>query len=352
MPESSEKNSNNVSLRPQRCLILQPSAVGDCILTLLLAKFLKDSLNLSEIRIVGHTEYLSIFPGRTCIDKITSMESVDLHRLFADKNEFQLADKDPLIRFFEDYDWIITFLGGHHSNFEQNLIFTVFSSHSAEIITLELKPPETFQAHLSDFYIQQLIGQSSLIPKDSQIRRGDVLIKAAKTDITEGKKLLKDLNVKPSQKLAVIHPGSGSPRKSSHLDNFLAVAEKLSAKNAEVLFLLGPAEIEKFSKTALKNIHNTAKTLTNLSLIDVLRLLSCAELFVGNDSGITHLAAGLGIRTVAIFGPSNPVIYKPVGPNVTVLKNASADFSKKPLPRLQREILKAFYAKSKNTCPP
>jgi len=334
-------------LRPQRCLILQPGAIGDCILTLLLAKFLKDSLNLSEIRIVGHSEYLSIFPGRTCVDKITSIESVDLHRLFADKNAFQLEDKDPLIRFFEDYDWIITFLGEPGSDFEQNLIFTVFSSHSAEIITLDLKPPEAFQAHLSDFYIQQLTSQSSLITKDLQIRSDDSLIKATKTDISEGKKLLKYLNINPSQKLVVIHPGSGSPRKCWHLDNFLAVAEKLIAKGAEVIFLLGPAEMEKFSKTAIKNIHKTAKCLTNLSLTDVLRILSCAEVFIGNDSGITHLSAGLGIRTIAVFGLSNCIVYRPVGPNVTVLKSDSAAFFKKPLLHLQKQIFNILTGQSR-----
>jgi len=338
MPESPEIKPDNAAVRPQRCLILQPGAVGDCILTLLLAKFLKDSLNLSEIRIAGHSEYLGIFPGRTCVDKITSMESVDLHRLFADKNTFHLEDKDLLTRFFEDYDWIITFLGGPGSDFEQNLIFTVFSSHSAEIITLELKPPETFQTHLSDFYIQQLISQSPLIPKDLQIRYNDNLVKATKTDITEGKKLLKDLNINPSQKPAVIHPGSGSPHKCWHLDNFLALAEKLTAKGTEVIFLLGPAEMEKFSKTAIKNIQKTAKSLTNLSLTDVLRLLSCSELFIGNDSGITHLSAGLGIKTIAVFGPSNPVVYKPIGPNVTVLKTDSAAFSRKPLAHLQKQL--------------
>jgi len=326
----------------QRCLILQPGSIGDCILTLPLAKFLKDSLALDEISIVGHSEYLGIFPGRTCISKIMSMESACLHRLFTNKDTFRLDDKDPLIKFFEKYQWIITFLGEPNSNFEQNLIFTVFSSHSAEIITIELKPHGTFQAHLSDFYVQQLVSQSLLIPENSQIRLSDNLINVAQTDIAEGKKLLKDLNIDPSRKPVVIHPGSGSLHKCWHIDNFLAIGEKLVSKKIEVVFLLGPAEMERFGDLVIKNIRKTAKSLTNLSLTDVLRLLSCAEVFIGNDSGITHLSAAMGIKTIAVFGPTNPVIYRPLGPNVTVLKSDSADFSQKPFPRLQRQILKTF----------
>ncbi len=120
----------------QRGVILQPGAIGDCVLTLPLAKFMKDSLGLGGVYIFGHTEYVGILPGRTCIDGIRSMDSVDLHRLFVESKTFDVADGDPLIGVFADYVWIVTFLGEPNSNFEQNLIFTTNCSHSAEVITL------------------------------------------------------------------------------------------------------------------------------------------------------------------------------------------------------------------------
>jgi heptosyltransferase III len=48
--------------------------------------------------------------------------------------------------------------------------------------------------------------------------------------------------------------------------------------------------------------------------------LSRARLFLGNDSGVTHLAAALGIPTLALFGPSNDTQWRPVGPAVTLLR--------------------------------
>ena len=97
--------------RTRRGVILQPGAIGDCILTLALARFVKDSLGLGGMDMFGRTEYLGIFPGRTSVDTVRSTDLMDLHRFFVDKDEFDLADGDRLIDLFADYSWIISFLG-------------------------------------------------------------------------------------------------------------------------------------------------------------------------------------------------------------------------------------------------
>jgi len=77
-------------------------------------------------------------------------------------------------------------------------------------------------------------------------------------------------------------------------------------------------------------------------LTQALELLSCADAFLGNDSGITHLAAALGVKTLAIFGPTNPDIYRPVGPAVKVVVSSDSDFAKKPSASLQQELLETL----------
>jgi len=326
----------------QRGLILQPGAIGDCVLTLPLAKFMKDSLRLGGVDILGHTEYIGILPGRTCIDVIRSIDLTDLHRLFVEPKNFDLIDRDPLISVFADYAWIVTFLGEPNSNFEQNLIFTANCSHSAEVITLSMKPPEDFSQHLTEFYTQQLIDQSGLSLEHRTIQSSDILIKTTKADRNRGKELLEEMDFDFSKKLVVIQPGSGGLNKCWHLDNFLAVAKEISSKGIEVIFLLGPAELDRFSSQRIKDINSVAICLTDLSLTQVLELLSCADGFVGNDSGITHLAAGLGVRTLAVFGPTNPAVYRPVGPAVTVFVNSTATFTQEPSATLQKELLAAL----------
>lgn len=327
--------------KAQRGLILQPGSIGDCILTLALVGFMKDCLGLGCVDILGHTEYIGILPGRSCADGVRSIDSVDLHRLFAEAKTFDLADGDPLINIFADYAWIVTFLGEPNSDFEQNLIFTANCSHSAEVITLPMKAPEKFSAHITDYYMQQFIAQSGLSLKRRQIQ-SEVLIKATEADVTSGRELLRETGVDFSKKLVVIQPGSGGLEKCWHLDNFLAVAKELTQHDIEVIFLLGPAELERFSDAAIKNINAGGGCLRDLSLTQVLRLLSCADGFVGNDSGITHLAAGLGSRTVAVFGPTDPKVYSPIGPAVTVLTSSSAAFARKPSVKVQQELVKVL----------
>jgi ADP-heptose:LPS heptosyltransferase len=153
---------------------------------------------------------------------------------------------------------------------------------------------------------------------------------------------LREIDVDLSRKLVVFQPGSGGLHKCWHLDNFLAIAKELVSEGDEVVFLLGPAELSRFREARIKKITSAAKCLTDLSLTEVVGLLSCADKFLGNDSGITHLAAALGIETIAVFGPTNPVVYKPIGPAVTVLKSAAASFTRKPLLRLQRKALQVL----------
>lgn len=324
----------------QRGLIVQPGAIGDCILTLPLAAFMKDTLQLGAIDLLGHTEYVGFLPGRSCIDGIHSIDSLDLHRLYAATESFELEDRDALINAFSAYAWIVSFLGKPESNFEQNLIYTANCSHCAEVITLSMKPPKDCYEHLADYYFQQFIDQSGLSVTPRPALTYDCLIRATEADAATGRELLREADFDSGGKLVVIQPGSGGQDKCWCLDNFLAITKELTSKDINVLFLLGPAELNRFSDTTIRSkIAAVARVLKDLSLTQVLGLLSCADGFIGNDSGITHLAAALGITTLVVFGPSNPAVYKPIGPSVIVFSSSSETFTLKPSTNLQQKLV-------------
>jgi ADP-heptose:LPS heptosyltransferase len=157
--------------------------------------------------------------------------------------------------------------------------------------------------------------------------------------VAQGKELLKEAGLEPDRKIIVIQPGSGGVNKCWHIDNFLAIAKMLDSEGIGVIFLLGPAELDRFNGTTIKKISSVAKYLTDLSMPQVLGLLSCANAFIGNDSGVTHLAAALGTKTLAVFGPTNSTVYRPIGQNVRVFKEDTPNFATKPSPSLQRELL-------------
>jgi len=272
------------------------------------------------------------------------MDSADLHRLFVEPTRFDLADRDPLIHLFADYSWIITFLGEPGSDFEQNLIFTANCSRSAEVITLPLKPPEGSGQHIAAFYLRQFADQSGLSLDPAGIPEKEVWVRVREADRDRGVELLEQAGVDLSRRLVVLHPGSGGVQKCWHLDNFLRVAQALRDREFEVLFLLGPAEVERLRPSEKVQLHAAAKCAAHLALTQVIGLLSGADAFIGNDSGVTHLAAGMGLRTVALFGPTDPAVYRPLGRAVTVLQDPTPDFAQKPSLTLQQAVLNALPA--------
>ncbi len=111
----------------------------------------------------------------------------------------------------------------------------------------------------------------------------------------------------------ILHPGSGSPKKNAPLELFKEVYLHLVEKGEKPLFVLGEAErylseeLKDFEIYPVEGIKTFAK------------LLKGAKGFLGNDSGFTHLAGYLEVKTVALFGPTDPLVWRPLGPKVEVL---------------------------------
>lgn len=115
----------------------------------------------------------------------------------------------------------------------------------------------------------------------------------------------------------IIHPGSGSMKKVWGIENFLFLADKFLAENKRVKVILGEAEMRKelsvFSE--LKGIDLKI----NLSLRELVKELLKGIIYIGNDSGVSHLSALLGIPTIAIFKETDPKIWAPRGERVYIL---------------------------------
>ena len=119
----------------------------------------------------------------------------------------------------------------------------------------------------------------------------------------------------------VLHPGSGGDFKRWPAARFAALGERVPAElGYAVVVLVGPADETVNAELAAAWGGRAGVTLAiNWPLRLVLALLSMAQAYVGNDSGITHLAAR-ATPTLAIFGPTDPAIWAPLGPRVQVLR--------------------------------
>jgi hypothetical protein len=140
-------------------------------------------------------------------------------------------------------------------------------------------PPDDYPGHATDFFAQQVGAPLGLIPRIH-------------------------VPAKEPRNTIAIHPFSGGKTKNWPLDRYRELATQLPY---EIEWLAGPEE-------DLPEAHRFE------NLLDLAQFLAGARLYIGNDSGITHLAAAIGVRTIAIFGPTSPKLWAPRGPNVYVLR--------------------------------
>ncbi len=311
----------------RRGAIINPGAIGDNLLTLPLAAYMQKTLALDAVDFIGNADYIEYLQGRSCISNTRSINSMPLYNLFVDPDEFVLDEGQKLAKSLCSYEWIVSFLGEPSSNFENNLIASIYTSHPAHISILPLIPDDNQSTHISRFYIEKFCQANDLEQTDFKFNQEAKLIQPIETDIENGKMLARSLGVDASKKEVVIHPGSGGQYKCWNIDNISAVARNLKAAGHEIVFLLGPAEIERFSAEQKDTLSAIGRLFSSLPLRQTMQIISSCDCFLGNDSGISHLSATLGTPTVVLFGPTNPDIYRPIGPHVEVVTAPADSFS-------------------------
>ncbi len=115
----------------------------------------------------------------------------------------------------------------------------------------------------------------------------------------------------------IIHPGSGSMKKVWGIENFLFLVNKFLAENKRVKVILGEAEMRK--EFSVFNELKGIDVKINPSLRELIRELLKGIVYIGNDSGVSHLSALLGIPTIVIFKETDPEIWAPRGERVYIL---------------------------------
>jgi heptosyltransferase-3 len=109
---------------------------------------------------------------------------------------------------------------------------------------------------------------------------------------------------------ALVHPAAAFESKQWSAENFARVAESLAARGLRVVALAAPNQAGVVA-TLQANCAARIDAFTDLSLPEVTALSSRARLFVGNDSGIAHIAAAVRTPSVVIFGSSNVAHWRP-----------------------------------------
>ncbi len=182
---------------------------------------------------------------------------------------------EPLLAALRSFDSIVSWYGGNRPEFRE-----VALAVNPNWTFLNALPPDGCSLHAVDFFGQQVGAPAGLSPR---------------------------IQVPQSSwhGAAVIHPFSGSRKKNWPLERFHQLAAGL---DEPLRWLAGP-EDELPGADRFDDLGELANWLAG------------ARVYIGNDSGITHLAAAVGTPTVALFGPTDPELWGPRGERVSCLRN-------------------------------
>jgi hypothetical protein len=239
-----------------RRLIIRPGAIGDCIVALPAMEALR--AEYTEVWVARQNAPLVRFADAVRPIASTGLDLVGIPGV---------EPPEPAMARLRSFDSIVSWYGENRPEFRAGVAGLPFRFLAAMPAGM----------HAADFYLTQAGGSPPAFPRIECPRGGG--------------------------DFAVIHPFSGSAKKNWPLERYREVARRLPY---EVKWCAGPEE-ELEGATRFDDLYELA------------RWLARARLYIGNDSGITHLAAAVGTPTIALFVATDPAVWAPRGRTVSVL---------------------------------
>jgi ADP-heptose:LPS heptosyltransferase len=258
-----------------RRLVIRPGAIGDVIVSLPAIESLRT--DFFEVWTPSRTVPLVRFANR-----VRSIGSTGLDLLGV------IEPSALLIEELRSFDSIVSWYGANRPEFREtvarlNLPFTFLTA----------LPPAGIAMHATDFYCDQ--------------------VSAIARHTSDGVPRIALDRPVCRENFAVIHPFSGSAKKNWPLVKFRAFAARLE-RVIPVRWCAGNEDPPLTEAVRIDDLYELAEWLAK------------ARLFIGNDCGVSHLAAAVGTPVLAIFGPTDPVVWAPRGNHVRVV-NATIEIT-------------------------
>jgi len=279
-------------------LVIHHGALGDVVATF--PALLKLKKNHGRIGILCENKIGQLARFLDIVDDHFPMEAAAFATLYS-------RCVDPAVKnILLEYDNIVLF---SHTRDLQKVLFSITGK---AVCRIQPKPGIDQKIHVAEHTLSHLVRCGFL--EKTEVDTGSMLSSAVYPD-------RRDPNFDRSRIL--IHPGSGSRKKCWPISNFVKIARSLRARGKQPEFILGPAEYdlaENLEPQYFQQDEPSGKVYRMENLTELVLRLKASGGFIGNDSGISHLSAFLGVPTVAVFGPSDPQKWRPVGRHVAIVR--------------------------------
>lgn len=323
-------------------LVLHAGALGDCVLAVHLLRALARLAPAARFTLAARSSIAHRACRRVGMPAAVSIDTVELYR-----DAFRMGEGAGIARRPGElgtriggravaFDMVISLLGGPSSDIASRLDARV----AAPVIHVDPKSAD-FGTEAEQHIVQQWLGRIGVALGDG-FSAGDLLDpggglvvarasscgsetdagapSAATDDRAARGRLEREIGtVCGSQRIVIVHPGSGGLRKCAPLEEVESLVSQMSARTT-TCWMIGPDEVERLGSGLVARLQRTGPVIFEENADRAADLVAVADAFVGFDAGMTHVAALSGITTVALFGPTNPAVWRPRGDAVFVVR--------------------------------
>lgn len=297
-----------------KILIIRNDGIGDLLNSTPAISLLRQNYPGAQITVLTQPSTAPILIGNPDVDRILTFDRHGTHQRLMCRLKFYLGlrrEKFDLVVAMQTASWshFVAFLSGagyrlgrHQKRFKSTLTHVWWKRYRKGYVHEVNR----------NFDLVELICEG----------KGDrrLVLKVLDEEIAHAKRQLASWGVALNDYVVCIHPGASSFDKRWPEENYAEIADALVLeRRAKVLILRGPGEaaLEQKIQKAMQadSIAYAPKSIRELGA-----LIQCCNLVVCNDSGPMHIAAALDVPTVAIFGPTDHVAWKPLSKNAAVVR--------------------------------
>ncbi|MFH0963930.1 MAG: glycosyltransferase family 9 protein [Planctomycetota bacterium] len=295
-----------------RVLVFHTGAIGDLVLAAGAFRALRERFRQERIEAVGYPERLSLLCACGLVDAAHSIDGHGLFHLFTASGELPRC----ALEFLRGAATVVSWISDIEGNFERNLRRVGVGT----VVIGEAFPQAGSRVHVADHYLATLRPLRLAGRGARRLSLAPELLERARAQLAP---------LRASARVVGMLPGSGSARKTWPRGRFLELAERISAaRDVALAVFLGPAERDRGDEESWRTRERNGLALfVERPLVEVAALIREVDLFIGCDSGLSHLAAALGTPLLALFGPTDPAIWGPRGKNVRILQGRDGDVS-------------------------
>jgi heptosyltransferase-2 len=282
-----------------KILVIRGGAIGDFILTLPVFTALRRQFPHAHLEVLGYPHIARLALAGGLVECVRSIDARPLAGFFARNGELspELAD------YFSEFDLIISYLYDPDAIFQQNVARCTL----AQFICGPHRPDEEGTKHATETFLKPL---EILAIFDAETTPRLPIARTFETTPATGRWL-------------AVHPGSGSERKNWPEGNWKQLLEQvIQGTSLNLLLVGGEAEGERLERLSRTLPAKRLKVMRSVPLPELSGWLASCVAFAGHDSGISHLAAAVGVPCLVLWADTDETIWCPRGPQLTVLRSS------------------------------